>query len=171
MRRPTLLAGLIIGAAVLFTAACATLQRDLFVFTNPAGAQWVTCEIPDTAASQVYRVRGGQAARLTLPRGHTLDIPARALPTGQEVDITFRQYAGPFVAVWLGPDTLRFRTPATLTLAYGGRSCDVPAGAALTVYRARSTGAHEPLPRGDGPEVPQAAHAAVDHFSAFALAR
>lgn len=180
MRTRTVTRPLVTGAAavaVLAVLAASCAQLPLHMIFDPSQREgdppWVTCETLETFSEITRTVTGGAAGTLTLPRGHTLHVPATAVPAGQSVDITFMQLAGTGVAVRLRPRGHRFEDSLTLTLSYQGRNCDVSGGNAR-IYRVAQGGEpNEVLPRPDRPgiEPPSSVPGRLIRFSSYALAR
>lgn len=177
MRRFTRTGPLLIAAALAAVGASACddaieAQRDEFLLAFPGDPlhPWLVCDVFEAPEVVSGTVTGGESSTLTLPRGHRLDIPATALPTGQSVSIQFGQIASAAVAIELLPRNQEFADSLTLTLVYEGRSCGVGDPATLAIYRARVAPPHEPLPPA-GEAGAGRVSGRMDHFSEFAIAR
>lgn len=167
MRRLMLLGAPIAGAGLALFVACGGVGVG-----GSAPPDWVTCTVQETPDFEVDTAVAGAPTLLDLARGHTLDIPADAVPAGTE--IRFRQMEGErvLVSVTATPANITVQPPAVLTLVYEGRECGIRSGSSLAIYREGPS--EEPADMLPPPDTtPRAGHVAglTDHFSLFAIAQ
>jgi hypothetical protein len=166
MRPLTIFGAPIVGASLaLVLTSCAPFEQIALL------PDWVECAVQETGAETTPTIdhTGGV---LRLPRGHTLEVPREAVRHDTPVAIRFRQMPthGVQVRVEATPD-IALDVPATLTLSYEGRDCNVneerdePA-----IYRILTVGPPERLP--SPAESPKGrAVGSLDRFSLFSIAR
>jgi hypothetical protein len=168
MRPLTLVGAPIVSATLaLIFSSCAPLAH---VGPPP---DWVECAAQDTAAETTATV-DYTGARLQLPRGHTLEVPPGAVDRDTPVTIRFRQVAHRGVRVQVeATPAVNLRAPATLTLSFQGRQCNVDGdGGDLAIYRVPAVGPPERLPVPPQVAPPeQGAAGMLERFSLFVIAR
>jgi hypothetical protein len=167
MRPQTLVGAPMVGATLaLVLSSCAPLA------TVGLAPDWVECAVQETGAETTATV-DYTGARLQLPRGHTLDVPAEAVHPNNPVTISFRQMPTRRVEVRVeATPYVNLQVPATLTLSYEGRQCDVDDDDDPTIYRVRNDQSFDRLPVPPRVTPPEGrAVGLLDRFTLFAIAR